>query len=101
MGSSRKGAKTSRGLGLQRNSRQTYDRAPLGMEGKAAMSSSDTLLRSGLPDPADRFQRDELVNGQGLTYRHFRRSLTPQYGLVWTQLLAGHAVLIGLGFGLT
>lgn len=55
-------------------------------------------------DPAkyqalDDFQREQLVNAAGVSFREFRKALRPRYGIVWLQLLAGHAALLLMAAG--
>ncbi len=41
--------------------------------------------------------RDQLRDRQGRAYRDFRRTLTPRYGIVWRDIGAGYAALLGIG----
>lgn len=42
----------------------------------------------------DETPRECIVNRAGVSYLEFRKTLKPHYMLVWTQLLAGHAILV-------
>ncbi len=43
----------------------------------------------------DRFERDKLVDGQGRTFKIFRRDLKPRFGVVWRDITLGHVGLWG------
>ncbi len=43
----------------------------------------------------DRLERDKLVNGNGQTFKEFRRTLTPRYASVWRDIALGHLALLG------
>src|SRR5262245_24607292 len=58
------------------------------------LSLDEPHLRSGLNGEADRLPRDALLDNRGITYRAFRRTLTPQFRLVWLHLLCGHIALL-------
>jgi fatty acid desaturase len=45
-------------------------------------------------------RKSELVDEAGTSYREFRRRLTPRYGVVWSQLALGYAVLVLVGAGI-
>jgi fatty acid desaturase len=59
------------------------------------------IAETDLSSPADgpAFDRDTLFNGQGVRYRDFKRTLTPRYGIVWRDLLAGHLALVLIAAG--
>ena len=44
-------------------------------------------------------KRKELVNDDGLTFREFRRGLTPRFGIVWSHLALGYLALLVIGAG--
>ena len=42
-------------------------------------------------------KRGALVDHRGLTFREFRRTLTPRFGVVWSQLALGYGALVLTG----
>ena len=54
---------------------------------------------SPLPKDLTGVNREALVDAQGLSFREFRQTLTPRYGVAWMQLVSGHAVLVATAFG--
>jgi fatty acid desaturase len=42
-------------------------------------------------------KRNALVDTAGVTFREFRRELTPRYGVVWSHLALGYAALLIVG----
>jgi fatty acid desaturase len=54
-------------------------------------------------DLIESVDKSGLVNGKGVTYRDFKRSLRPRYGVVWLHLASGYAALAAttLAIGVT
>ncbi|HEX7938511.1 MAG TPA: fatty acid desaturase [Gemmatimonadaceae bacterium] len=44
-------------------------------------------------------KRGALVDSAGLSFRDFRRTLTPRFGVVWSQLILGYVALVVVGIG--
>jgi len=62
--------------------------APTDPTGLASAPASD----AGLP------RRNALVDETGRTFRDLRQTLTPRFGVVWTQLSMGYAALVLVGW---
>src|SRR5262245_22333999 len=45
------------------------------------------------------FNRDLLVNSQGIRYREFKRTLKPRYHVVWIHILGGYLALALIAAG--
>jgi fatty acid desaturase len=60
---------------------------------RAAGTPGDDAQRTRPAGLAD-IRRESLVNSLGVRYSDFRRQLVPHYGLLWAQLLCGHAMLL-------
>ena len=44
-------------------------------------------------------RRNALVDDEGLSFREFRRGLTPRFGIVWSHLALGYVALLLIGVG--
>jgi fatty acid desaturase len=63
----------------------------------AATRPADTDLQPPESDGLEFLHRASLTDRDGVTFREFRRRLTPRYGLVWTHLGMGYAALGAVG----
>jgi fatty acid desaturase len=72
------------------------NRAPVAEE-------NEELPRSGgLDELAKNFARMKLTltDSRGVKFKEFRRTLSPRYGIVWAQFLAGHLALVVIAVSL-
>jgi fatty acid desaturase len=60
----------------------------------------DHVNRSGSGTSIEHFNKENLVDSQGRTYKEFKNTLKPRWIALWSQLLLGHFVLIITAFGI-